>query len=446
MSPQSRIVTDSARADNARIARPAEGYVASYYAASARPVVERPVLDCDVDADVCVIGGGFTGISAALHLAERGYSVVVLEAERVGWGASGRNGGHVGVGQRKSQPDLEATLGDDLARTLWEFSVESVELVRNLVHGHDINCDWKEGILHVAAKPSHVAHLRSEAAHLREKYGYEQIRFVQKSETDQMLGSDKFHGGQLDSGSAHLHPLNYILGLARTAENAGARIFEHSRVESFTRDESPTVRTASGVVRAKYVVFGCNAYLGRLNSRMAADIMPINNFMLATEPLTDADAKSLIRDDVAVQDSLFVINYWKLSGDNRLLFGGGENYSSRFPADIKAFVRKYMLRIYPQLSRTRIDYGWGGTLAITLNRLPSFGRLADNVFFAQGYSGHGITTGTMAGKMLAEVVSGTAERFDVMASLPVKRFPGGMHLRWPGLVLGMLYYSMLDKF
>ena len=427
------------------IAVPARGHVASYYAATAAPLVDRAAFEGAMDVDVCVIGGGYTGVSAALHLAERGYSVALLEAERVGWGASGRSGGHVGIGQRKSQRDLEALVGDDNARTLWNLSVESVDLVRRLVRDHDIRCDWKEGVLHVAAKASDVDYLRAEANHLRDRYDYDQIRFVDKRETAQMVGSENFHAGQLDTGSAHLHPLNYVLGLARAAENAGARLYEYSRVMSFDPGDTATVRTANGTVRAKYVVLGCNGYLGRLNSTMAAKIMPINNFMLATEPLSDADAAALIRDDVAVQDSLFVINYWKLSGDNRLLFGGGENYSSRFPSDIRAFVRKYMLRVYPQLAETRIDYGWGGTLAITLNRLPSFGRLADNVFYAQGYSGHGITTGTIAGKLLAEVVSGTAERFDVMAGLPLKRFPGGHLLRWPGLVVGMLYYSMLDK-
>ena len=196
---------------------------------------------------------------------------------------------------------------------------------------------------------------------------------------------------------------------------------------------------------ADYVVLGCNAYLGKLNNTMAARIMPINNFVLATEPLSDALARELIRDDVAVQDTLFVINYWKLSGDNRLLFGGGENYRQRFPRDIKAFVRKYMLRIYPQLTDTRIDYAWGGTLAITMNRMPSFGRLAGNVFYAQGYSGHGVPTATLAGKLMSEAIAGTAERFDLMANLPARAFPGGVLRRWPGLVLGMLYYSLLDK-
>jgi gamma-glutamylputrescine oxidase len=381
-----------------------------------------------------------------LHLSQLGLKVVLLEAERIGWGASGRNGGHVGVGQRKGQQDLESALGDEVAHTLWDYGLEAVELVRTLCEQHRIECDLKQGILHVAARASHVDDLKHEVSHLHSAYGYQDIRYVDRDETAEMLGSDGFYGGQLDSGSLHLHPLNFVLGMATAAEVAGAKIFENSLVTSFAAGSPNVVNTGLGSVRAKHLVIGCNGYLEGLNGSMAAKIMPINNFILATEPLSESLAKSLIRDDVAVQDSLFVINYWKLSGDNRLLFGGGENYTRRFPSDIKAFVSKYMLRVYPQLGETRIDYGWGGTLAVTMNRLPSFGRLAENVLFAQGFSGHGVPTATMAGKLLAEAISGDAARFDVMADLPISRFPGGVLLRWPGLVAGMLYHSLKDRF
>ncbi|MGI9293461.1 MAG: NAD(P)/FAD-dependent oxidoreductase, partial [Pseudomonadales bacterium] len=223
------------------------------------------------------------------------------------------------------------------------------------------------------------------------------------------------------------------------------KTFESSRVTDIKKAKPAVVATQDGSVKAKFVVLGCNGYLGKLEAKMAHKIMPINNFVLATEPLSETQARELIRDDVAVSDTFFVINYWKLSADNRLLFGGGENYSSRFPRDMKAFVRKYMLRVYPQLENTSVDYAWGGTLAITLKRMPHFGRLAPNVFFAQGYSGHGVSTATMAGKLMAEAVSGTAERFDIMAAVPTYSFPGGTLLRWPGLVAGMLYYSLRDR-
>jgi len=422
------------------------GYIDSYYLATANTGPVRPAVAGEVEADVCVIGGGFTGTSAALHLAERGYKVVLLEAERIGWGASGRNGGHVGVGQRKAQQDLEAIVDKGVARICWQLSLEALDLVKDLIARHNIDCDLKQGILHVAAKPGHVDDLRRTGTHLLQHYSYEHTHFVDKQETDRMLGSEKYFAGLLDTQAAHLHPLNYVLGLATAAESAGARIFERSRVQSFSNGSTVTIRTDAGTVRAKYLVVGCNGYLERLNGGMAGKIMPINNFVLATEPLSDSLATELIRDDVAVQDTLFVINYWKLSGDNRLLFGGGETYTKRFPRDLKQFVRKYMLRVYPQLKQTRIDYAWGGTLAITMNRLPSFGRLADNIFFAQGYSGHGVPTASFAGKLLAEAVAGTAERFDVMANLPTRTFPGGTWLRWPGMVVGLAYYAMLDRF
>jgi gamma-glutamylputrescine oxidase len=260
-----------------------------------------------------------------------------------------------------------------------------------------------------------------------------------------MIGTQRYHGGLLDSGCWHLHPLNYVLGLATAATAAGVRIYEQSRAHSYTHTEPAVVGTEHGEVRAKFVVLAGDTYLGRMEPRIAAHTMPINNFMLATEPLSGTAAKSLIPQDVAVADTKFVINYWRLSADRRLLFGGGETYSAKFPDDIRGFVRKYMLKIYPQLKDVRIDYGWGGTIGITLRRLPHFGRLAPNVFFAHGWSGQGIALATLGGRLLAEVISGTAERFDVYARLPVRRFPGGRLLRHPALVLGMLYFSLRDK-
>ncbi|WP_193193903.1 NAD(P)/FAD-dependent oxidoreductase [Microbulbifer taiwanensis] len=422
-----------------------KGHIDSYYAASANPAPVYPVLEGSVEADVCVIGAGYTGLSSALHLAERGYKVVVLEAERVGWGASGRNGGHVGVGQRKGQEDLEKMLGLDTAKQLWDMGVEAVQLVEDLIRKHDIQCDLKRGIMHLAAKRSHNADLREEAELLRDRYGYEEIRYAEEDEVRSLVGSERYFGAQKDSAPLHLHPLNFALGPAAAAAAAGVEFFEYSRVTRYSGGSPCVVETAKGEVKARNVVLACNGYLGNLEPRMAGKIMPINNFVLATEPLPDALAKELIANDYALQDTLFVIDYWKLSGDNRLIFGGGENYTSRFPQDIRSFVRKYMLRVYPQLADTRIEYGWGGTLAITMNRMPHLGRLEPNVFYSQGYSGHGVPTATFAGKLIAEVVSGTEERFDILAQIPTPTFPGGTLLRWPGLVTGMLYYSLKDK-
>lgn len=420
-------------------------HVDSWYAASANRQLSFAPLAGELDADVCIIGGGYTGLSTAIHLRRRGYSVALLEANRMGWGASGRNGGHVGTGQRADQKDLEKWVGGERARVLWDLGLEAVDTVCELIADYRIDCELKHGNLHVAAKPRHAAELREHAEHLATRYAYDRIRYVDSGELGEMTSGRGFHGATLDTGCRHLHPLNYALGLAAAADELGARLFEGSRVLSYSEGDRVRVRTDRGQVNARFLVLACNGYLERLEPRTAGHIMPINNYMLATEPLPEALARQLIRDDTSMSDTRFVINYWKLSADRRLLFGGGESYSRRFPADIRGFVRKYMLRIYPELESVRIDHGWGGTLAITMNRMPDFGRLSGQVFYAHGFSGHGVPTATLAGKLLAEAIGGTAERFDVMASVPTHRFPGGTLLRWPSLVAGMLFYSLRDR-
>jgi gamma-glutamylputrescine oxidase len=417
----------------------------SWYTASANQDLSFPILEGDVDADVCIVGGGYTGLSSAIHLRERGYNVVLLEAEKIAWGASGRNGGHCSTGQRTDQEALEETLGKDHARRLWDLGLEAVDTVCELVDRFEIDCELKSGDLHVAAKPSHVEELKRYAHKLRRDYDYEKARFVEKDELETMTSSRRYHAGMTDSGGRHLHPLNYALGLARAAADTGTQIYENSRVTGYTAGEPTVVYTDKGSVKARFLILACNGYLENLSRKAAGNIMPINNFVLATEPLGEEKARSLIRDDLCMSDSLFVINYWKLSADWRLIFGGGESYTNRFPADLKAYVRKRMLKTYPELDDTRIDHAWGGTLAVTMSRMPDFGRLAKNVFYAQGYSGHGVPIATLAGKLMAEVISGTAERFDVMASVRTPTFPGGTLLRWPGLVLAMGWHAMLDK-
>ncbi|MFK8048522.1 MAG: NAD(P)/FAD-dependent oxidoreductase [Halioglobus sp.] len=420
-------------------------HIDSWYANSSVLETQFSTLEGEHSADICIIGGGYTGLSTAIHLRDLGYSVIVLESNRVGWGASGRNGGHVGTGQRADQEHLEKMVGINHAQELWQLGLEAVDTVAGLIERFEIDCELKQGNLHVASKRSDVNDLRGEVDHLKQTYNYKQIEFVEKPELEHMTSGRGFHGGAIDMGSKHLHPLKYLHGLAKAASDLGARIFEHSQVVSYIEQDQVHVKTAQGEVRARFLVLGCNGYLEKLEPRSAARIMPINNYMLATEPLSEEIARRLIRDDTSMSDSLFVINYWKLSADNRLLFGGGETYSRRFPADIGRFVQKYMLRIYPELASTPIEYGWGGTLAITMNRMPDFGRLASNVFYAHGFSGHGVPTATLAGKLLSEVISGTAERFDVMANVPSPQFPGGTLLRWPGLIAGMLFYSLRDR-
>jgi gamma-glutamylputrescine oxidase len=421
------------------------GYPDSWYAATARGVVARPRLRGAERADACVVGGGYTGLSAALHLAERGYDVVLLEAERVGWGAAGRNGGQVGSGHRRDEAELEAMVGREWARRLWDLAEEAKSLVRGRVARHGIDCDLKPGQLVAAAKPRHAPRLRARAEKLARDYGYADARFVPPGELRDMLGSAACHGGLLDAGAMHLHPLDYALGLARACDAAGVRIYEHSAALGYSRGDPADVRTADGSVTARHVVLGCDGYLGRLEPRIASRIMPINNFMVATGPLGAGRARELIRDDVCVHDTRFVVSYFRLSADRRLLFGGGENYTSRFPRDIAAFVRPWMLAVFPQLADVAITHAWGGALGISRSRLPHLGRLAPNVYFAHGFSGHGISLATLSGALLAEAVAGTAERFDVFARLPAPAWPGGTLLRWPLLALGMLWYAARDR-
>ncbi|WP_428649568.1 NAD(P)/FAD-dependent oxidoreductase [Roseibium sp.] len=417
----------------------------SYYAATANEMPSYPALEEEISCDVCIVGGGYTGLSAALHLAERGYDVVLLDAHRAGWGASGRNGGQVGSGQRVEQDELEGMVGKDNARLLWDIGEDSKKLVRSLIERFNIDCDYKPGILHADHRKRFVPHSRAYAEKLQKDYGYEHIRFVDQDEIRSMLGSTAYYGGTLDTDSGHLHPLNFALGLAQAASAAGARIFERSQVTGYTQGDPVRVETARGAVKARYMILACNGYLGGLDRQVASHVMPINNFIIATEPLSDDKARELIRDDVAVGDSKFVINYYRLSADKRMLFGGGESYGYKFPKDIKGFVRSKMLEIYPQLKDVRIDYGWGGTLGITMSRLPHLARLSPNVFSSAGYSGHGVAMATLAGEVMAEAIDGTASRFDVMSNVPTPRFPGGDRLRWPLLVLAMSYYSLRDR-
>lgn len=418
----------------------------SYYVDSANPHPNYSPLMGEQQADVCIIGAGYTGLSAALHLAEKGYSVTLLEGETVGWGASGRNGGQVCQGHNMGHAELIKKVGRAAADALWQSSLASVELVKALIAEHQINCDLKQGVMHVAAKSGHVAEIRESVAYKHKVLGYDKIRFVDNDEVQAMLGTERYYGGEYWQDAVHLHPLNYALGLAAAATKAGVVIHEHSRVTDYTAGKQAAVHTDKGAVKAKYILLACNGYLDKLEPRVAAKIMPINNFIIATEPLSDELCQRINRDDVAVADSRFVINYFKLSGDNRLLWGGGENYSRHFPKDIPNFVRPYMQQFYPELKEVKIDYGWGGTLAITLNRMPHFDRIEENLFVAQGYSGHGVALATLGGKLMAEAISGSAEKFDLFARVPTPSFPGGTLLRWPGLVAGMLYYSMRDRF
>lgn len=416
----------------------------SWYAATAASTPDRPPLRGDRRADVAIVGAGYTGLSAAVHLALAGFDVAVLDAHRTGWGASGRNGGQLGTGQRVEQPDLEDMVGKAHARQLWDLAQESTATTKSLIRDHAIDCDLKPGIIHTVHKPRYVDHARHEVEFMAEKYGH-QMQFLDRDALRQIVDSPAYHGGVVDPGGSHLHPLNYALGLARAAEAAGTVIYERSEVTAVAEGAEITLKTANGSIIAPQVLLACNGYLGNLSPEIAQRVMPINNFIIATEPLDESLANRVIANDMAVADSKFVVNYYRLSSDRRLLFGGRESYGYRFPSDIKSFVRKAMLAIYPYLADTRVDYGWGGTLAITMSRLPCLRRITPNIYSASGYSGHGVGMATLSGKLVAEAMQGQAEKFDVMASLKTPGFPGGPALRSPLLALAMLWYTLRDR-
>ncbi len=418
-------------------------YPASYYAATAAPLDPFPVLKGQQKADVCVVGGGYTGLSAALHLAQRGFDVVLLEAHRVGFGASGRNGGQVGSGQRQDQVWLEKTVGRENAHRLWDLAEEAKTLVKTLIADHAMPVTFHPGIAHACRTEAEVRDTHAYAEKLRRDYGYQHLETLDRAGIRRLIGSTEYVGGEIDRDAGHLHPLNYAIGLAQAAAKAGVRIHELSEVDRVIPGPRPLVHTPAGQVDCATVILAGNGYLGQLSPKVSAKVMPINNFILATEPLGDR-ARDLLSEPVAVADTRFVVNYWHLSEDNRLLFGGGESYGYRFP-DIVRTVSKPMLQVYPQLAKTRIDYAWGGTLAITVNRMPCFARPGQNVLSASGYSGHGVAMATLAGKLMAEAAAGQMERFDLMASLPQYRFPGGALLRWPLLVTAMTWYAMRDR-
>ncbi len=415
-------------------------YPDSWYVASTDPGPERPALDGDLKVDVAVIGAGYMGLSTALHLAEKGLNVVVVEAHRVGFGASGRNGGQVGTGWRHDQHWLEKRVGRDDARKLWDLTVEAKALTRDLAAAHAPDAAYKPGVMHGEWTDSGAAESLRYSAWLRENYDYE-TEYLDRDAFRAICHSDVYQGGVLDWDAGHIHPLRYCFGLARGAETAGARIFEMTEA---TVVSEGMVHTKRGTIRADHIVVAGNGYLPDIVPDVASRVMPINSFIAATEPLGDR-AASILSKDVAVADDKFVVNYFRLSEDKRLLFGGRESYSIGFPKDILGVLRARMERLFPQIAGCAIDYHWGGTLGITTNRMPMIRRINATTLAAGGFSGHGVAITGLTGKIMAEAIAGNAGRFDLLSSLPGMPFPGGRAARGPLLSLAMTWFSLRDK-
>lgn len=414
----------------------------SYYAACASPWTTQAALQDDLLCDVCVIGGGFTGLSAALACAEKGLSVILLEAETIGFGASGRNGGQLIPGLRWSSQQVDAEFGRERAKAIFDLAWSAVDRVNDRIFRYKIDCDLKSGHLEAAYKPAHFDEMQREAEFLERTFGWDSVEIVQPSDLVQHINGGAYYGGMYDRKGGHFHPLNYALGLAKASRHAGVVICENSRARAIIDNQKLKVTSAQGSVTADHVVVATDAWIGDICPDLGSYTVPIMNYNIATAPLPDADL--LLPSDAAVADSRFVLNYFRLSADKRMIFGGGEKYVQSPPADIGAFVRKYMAQVFPSLAQAPIDYAWGGAVAVTSNRLPHFGRTG-NVFYAHGFSGHGALVTTIAGELMAEALLGTMGRFDVFASLPHSRFPGGKWLARPLATLGLLYYALRDR-
>ncbi|SEJ21654.1 gamma-glutamylputrescine oxidase [Azotobacter beijerinckii] len=419
----------------------------SYYAATAGPLPAFPVLEGELRAEVCVVGGGFSGLNTALELAERGLSVVLLEARVLGWGASGRNGGQLIRGLGHDLEGFRPLLGADGVRTLKLMGLEAVEIVRRRIERHAIDCDLTWGYCDLATRARHVEHLQTEYAELLALGYCHELRLLEAGQMPEVIGSERYCGGLLDRGSGHLHPLKLLLGEAAAAQALGVRLFERSAVTKIDHGRDVCVHTARGRVRAASLVLAGNAHLGDLEPALAGKVLPAGSYLIATEPLSPALAAELLPQNLAVCDQRVVLDYFRLSADRRLLFGGACHYSGRDPRDIAGYMRPKMLKVFPQLADTRIDYAWGGMIGIGANRLPQIGRLKDqpNVYYAQGYSGHGLNATHLAGRLLAEAIAGQqGGGFELFARVPHRRFPGGPRLRAPLLALGMLWYRLQE--
>lgn len=417
----------------------------SYYESSANPRRRFPMLAGDQSTDICVIGGGYTGLLTALELAERGQTVILLEAMHVGAGASGQNGGQIANGFSPGMIDTAEIVGEEDAAKLWALSVEATALLKSRISRHDIACDLKKGEIYAATRESHRRWLLEEKELCEDRYGYQNYRWIEAEELPGFVGTERYCGALLDLDGGHLHPLNYALGLADAAHAAGVRIFEQSAVRSFdmkARKGMAVVRCSTGRVYAEKVVLACNGYLGDLSPRLARRIIPVNAAMIATEPLGKARACKILPSDACVADTEYNLDYFRLSADYRLLYGGRDRMGTPDPEG-KGLIAN-MLKTFPDLEEAEIDFVWGGKVAMTRRMLPDMGRIGANLYYAQGYSGQGLPLSAIAGRLLADAIMGDAGRFDIFARIPHQPFPGGTRLRTPLLALAMFWYRLRD--
>ncbi|PTY38398.1 gamma-glutamylputrescine oxidoreductase [Saccharospirillum sp. MSK14-1] len=419
-------------------------HTGSYYAATANAAPDRAPLTESIDADVCVIGAGFTGLSTALHLAEAGFKVVVLEAARIGFGASGRNGGQLVNSYSRDLDVIERHYGHDMAKMLGSMAFEGADIIRQRIAQYQIDCDYKPGGLFVAFNKRQMHELTEQKA-LWARYGNDEMSLLDQGSLGDYLKSDRYIGGLLDQRGGHIHPLNLALGEAAAIESHGGQIFEDSKVIRIDRGEKPVVHTDQGQVTANYIMVAGNAYLGNLVPELAAKSMPCGTQIVTTEVLGEAKARELIPQLQCVEDCNYKLDYYRITGDFRLLYGGGVTYGGGDPRSIENFLRPHLESTFPQLKGVKFDYAWGGDFLLTMSRLPQFGRIGDNIYYAQGYSGHGVTTTHLAGKLIAEALRGQAERFDAFSALKHFPFPGGRLLRAPYTAVGALYYGLRDK-
>ena len=419
-------------------------HVRSYYAATAHVAPAHPAVAGDCTVDVCVVGAGITGCAAALELAERGFRVALVEAEQVGWGASGRSGGQAIFGFGTDIGTIAAQVGPETARRLWDVSIDALDWVRDRVARHGIDCDLHWGHMHVATKPRQRDELLELQHELAETYGYRSPRFLERDGVEALLATRRYCAGLFDPRSGHLHPLNYTLGLARAAIAAGVQVFERSPVKRIERGDPLRMVTPGGTITARYAVLTRGGYVAGLHVPANWRVMPVGTYVVATEPLGEERITSLIRENAAVADVNFVLDYFRRSADHRLLFGGRVSYSGIDARDTGRATGARMRRVFPQLAGVRLDYVWGGYVDISMNRAPDFGRIGGNLYYLQGFSGHGIALSGMAGRLAAEAIAGQAGRFDLYRQLRHRVFPGGRWLRTPALVLGMLWYRLRD--